>query len=87
LKSARNSFSFEQKPTADTEPPMPTLRYSSESLECELLDDYDDPRERRQKVYFMTLKGRTRVAKALEGVTGGPVDFTPTMAKEGLSRL
>lgn len=53
----------------------------------DLVETYEDPRERRRKVMYLTPKGRARVTKALEAITGAPADYTPTMAREGLSRL
>jgi DNA-binding MarR family transcriptional regulator len=53
----------------------------------DLIEVHEDPRERRRKVMFLNQRGRARVAKALEAMTGAPVDYTPTMSKEGLARL
>ncbi len=37
-----------------------------------LIEDADDPRERRRKVYFLTPRGRIALVKMVEVITGSP---------------
>ena len=53
----------------------------------DLIEQFEDPRERRRKIVYLTPKGRARISKALVALTGGPVDFDPVMSKEGMDRL
>jgi DNA-binding MarR family transcriptional regulator len=53
---------------------------------ADYVEQIEDPRERRRKIVYLTPKGRKVVSKALEAITGGPVDFESPTAKEAWSR-
>jgi DNA-binding MarR family transcriptional regulator len=53
---------------------------------ADYLEAIEDPRERRRKVMYLTPKGRSVMRKALEALTGEPVDFESPTAKEAWSR-
>jgi DNA-binding MarR family transcriptional regulator len=51
-----------------------------------LVESVEDPRERRRKIMFLTVKGRNRVAKVISALTGNPVsDFNSPTAKEWMT--
>jgi len=52
------------------------------------IEAVEDPRERRRKIMYLTPKGRTRMTKALEALTGGPVhDFTSPTWREAQATI
>jgi DNA-binding MarR family transcriptional regulator len=46
-----------------------------------------DPHERRRKIYYLTIKGRQRLSRALEAMTGGPVALDVPTAKDALATI
>lgn len=54
----------------------------------DLVEAVEDPRERRRKIMYLTAKGRQRMAKALEALTGKPADdFSSPSVKDGLNSI
>jgi DNA-binding MarR family transcriptional regulator len=54
---------------------------------ADLIEAIEDPRERRRKIMYLTLKGRTVVRKVVEAMTGEPaLDFESPTAKEAWTR-
>ena len=43
----------------------------------DLIEAIEDPRERRRKIMYLTPKGRQRMTRALEALTGGLSTTTP----------
>ena len=49
---------------------------------ADYIEAIEDPRERRRKIMYLTPRGRSVMRKAVEALTGEPVEFESPTAKE-----